>query len=56
MIADTVLTNGKIYTMDKDNTVVESIAINANKIIFTGSDSEVKSYISSHTKVVDVKA
>lgn len=55
MIADTVLTNGKIYTMDKDNTVVESIAINANKIIFTGSDSEVKSYISSHTKVVDVK-
>lgn len=38
---DTIYVNGKIYTMDENNTVVEALAIKDGKIIQTGSSKEI---------------
>lgn len=53
--ADTVLTNGVIYTIDDKNTVAQAVAIKGDKILFVGSSADVKAYIGPATKVVDLK-
>ncbi len=52
--ADMVLQNGKIYTIDTDENIVEALAIEAGKIIFVGSNAEVKEYIGENTEVIDL--
>lgn len=55
MVAETVMKNGKIYTMDESMSIVEAIAFLGDEIIFTGSDEEAEKYISKDTKVVDLQ-
>lgn len=53
-VADTVLKNGTVYTIDAANTVAQAVAIKGNEIIFVGSNADVDSYVGSSTKVVDL--
>jgi predicted amidohydrolase YtcJ len=52
---DTVVTNGKILTVDADFRVVEALAINDGRIVARGTSAEVARYAGPHTKVIDVK-
>jgi hypothetical protein len=52
-IADLVIFGGKIYTVT-DVAVVEAVAVINNKIIFAGSEAEVRSFVGDQTEVVDL--
>jgi predicted amidohydrolase YtcJ len=52
--ADLVIINGKVLTIDKDNPMVQAIAIKGEKIIAVGTTREISGMIDkSSTKVVD---
>lgn len=51
---DVIYTNGKIYTLDKNNTIVEAIAVREGKILATGKSSDLTDKYSS-AKVVDLQ-
>src|SRR5580704_8594884 len=53
--ADTVVTNGKILTVDADFHAVEALAINGGRIIARGTSAEMARYAGPATKVIDVK-
>ncbi|MCW4049749.1 MAG: amidohydrolase [Candidatus Bathyarchaeota archaeon] len=55
LYADLALINGKIATIDKDDTVAEAVACKGEKIIKVGTTEEVKAYIGKHTQVIDLK-
>ena len=52
---DTVVTNGKILTVDADFRVVEALAISDGRIVARGTSAEVTRYVGPNTKVIDVK-
>ncbi|SIN95413.1 amidohydrolase [Algoriphagus halophilus] len=52
--ADLILTNGKIYTVDEANPIVEAVAVKDGKILALGSSSEMADYISEATQLVDL--
>jgi len=54
-IADTILINGKVITVDNNFSLVEAIAIKGDKIIAVGTNSEIEKYSNAGTKVIDVK-
>ena len=51
-LADLVLIDGNIITMDKDISVCEALAVKGDRIIYTGSSEEVKCYAGSKTKYI----
>jgi predicted amidohydrolase YtcJ len=53
--ADTVFTNGNIYTVNERAPKAEAIAVKGDHIIFVGSANDAKKYIGSRTRVVDLK-
>lgn len=53
--ADTVLVNGKIWTVDDELPVAGSVAIQDGKIIAVGSNKKINRYIGSGTQVTDLK-
>ncbi len=53
-VADMVLTNGYIYTVDKSRTVAETLAVKDNTIIFVGSSADAAAYIGDGTDVRDL--
>lgn len=54
MKADIVLTNGKIYCVDPQHSMVEAMAVKDEKIIFVGSDIAAHQYVDSATTVIDL--
>ena len=54
-VADLVLKNGYIYTVDSLQTVAEAVAVKDEKIIFVGKDLNVEKFIGLSTKVIDLK-
>ncbi|MFQ7101863.1 MAG: amidohydrolase family protein, partial [Anaerovoracaceae bacterium] len=54
MMADMVMRNGRIYTMDEGFTVAEAIAIKDGEILWTGDGADAGRFISKDTKVVDL--
>ncbi|HZG17794.1 MAG TPA: amidohydrolase [Candidatus Bathyarchaeia archaeon] len=52
--ADLILQNGAIYTVDKNRSWAETIAVKGDTIIYVGSQDGVKSYKGPNTKVVDL--
>jgi predicted amidohydrolase YtcJ len=54
IFADVVLTNGVVYTADKQDMVCEAVAIKDDRILFVGSDIEVQNYINLKTKRIDL--
>ena len=55
MIADTVMKNGKIYTMDKEMNIVDAMAFYEDRIVFVGSNKDAEKYVSEKTQVMDLK-
>ncbi len=53
--ADIIITNGKITTLNDKNQEVEAVAIAGNRIISTGTDSEVLKLKGKNTTVVDAQ-
>lgn len=52
--ADMVYTNGIIYTADKNHTLMQSIAVKGEDIVFVGSDDDAKAFIGENTQVTDL--
>ena len=52
---DTVVTNGKILTVDANFGVVEALAINGGRIVARGTSAEMARYTGRNTKIIDVK-
>jgi predicted amidohydrolase YtcJ len=53
--ADTVFTNGNVYTVNERAPRAEAIAVKGDRILFVGSNKDAKKYIGSRTRVVDLK-
>lgn len=49
--ADTVLTNARAYTVNKSQPWAQAVAIKNNRIVFVGSNDEVKAFVSDKTVV-----
>lgn len=54
-LADMVLQNGQIYTVNKSQPNAEALAIKDGIIIFTGSNADVKKYVGKNTELIDCK-
>jgi predicted amidohydrolase YtcJ len=52
--ADLALLNGKIVTVDSNDSIVEAVAVKENWIIVTGSTSEIEELIGRDTEVIDL--
>jgi predicted amidohydrolase YtcJ len=50
----TAFINGKIYTVNRQQTIAEAVVIEDNKIIFVGSNLEAEKIIDASTKVIDL--
>lgn len=53
--ADLIITGGKIYTLDDAQPVVEAVVVNADKIVFAGSDKDAREWAGDKTKVIDLQ-
>lgn len=54
-MADTVLINGHIWTVNSQQPEAEALAIVQNRIVSLGKSSEIKKLIGSQTRVIDLK-
>lgn len=54
-VADLVLTNAKVYTMDKQRSWAEAVAIKDGRIVFVGKDTAVASYVGVDTQQIDLQ-
>jgi len=52
--ADLVLLNGKIVTVDADDSIVEAVAVKGNRIVATGQTSEISRLVGDGTEVIDL--
>ena len=52
--ADTILVNGKIITVDQDDSIVEALAIRDGKIVAVGSKSDIEPLAGDTTRRIDL--
>jgi predicted amidohydrolase YtcJ len=52
--ADTVVTNGKILTVDADFRIVQALAIDNGRIVARGTSKDIARYVGPKTRVIDV--
>ena len=53
--AQLVLLNGKIITVDSNDSIVQAVAVDAGKITKAGTDEEIRAFIGDSTQVIDLK-
>jgi len=53
--AELVLVNGKIITVDSNDSILEAVAVNGGKITGVGTNEEIKQFVGGETKVIDLK-
>ncbi len=53
--ADLVILGGTIYTVNEKQPTVEAVAVQGDKIIFAGSETEARKYIVDKTLVIDLE-
>jgi hypothetical protein len=53
--ADTVFTNGSIYTVDESNPITQAVAIRNGIIEYVGDDAGAQAFIGSGTEVIDLE-
>ena len=51
--ADLIVVNGRVYTVDDGHPMVTAFAVKDGRILFAGSEREVRTLASSRTRVVD---
>ncbi len=54
MKADIIFKNGFVYTVNKDKSIAEAVAVEGNKIVYVGDSKGVEPYISDTTQVIDL--
>lgn len=55
MVADLVLLNGKIVTVDPEDTISNAVAVKFGKVLAVGSNEDIKPLIGSESVVIDLK-
>ncbi len=55
LAADTILTGGKIVTLDTKNTIAEAIAVRNGRILAVGTASDIKKLSGPQSKTIDLK-
>ena len=55
MFADRILVNGKIVTVDPDDTIVEAVAIRDGRFVAVGSNDDAGSFSEKDTQVTDLQ-
>ena len=55
IVADTVYTNGRIYTVNKARPWAEAVAIKDGKVMVVGSNTDVNSVTGDETQVIDLE-
>ncbi len=53
--AEIVFVNGKVFTADAGDRVVQGFAVTGDRFVATGSDSELRGHIGPQTRVIDLK-
>jgi predicted amidohydrolase YtcJ len=53
--ADLVFVNGKVFTADDGDHVVQGFAVSGDRFVATGTDGEVRRYVGPQTKVIDLR-
>lgn len=53
--ADTVFTNGRVYTVDADHTWAEAVAVSDGKIVYVGTTEGAAEHIGGNSSVVDLQ-
>jgi len=53
--ADLVITNAKVITVDREFSIKQAVAVKDGKILAVGTNDDVKTYIASDTKVLNLK-
>lgn len=54
MFADRILMNGKIVTVDLDNTIVKAVAIKSGRFLATGSDDDIVNTSGKDTQITNL--
>jgi predicted amidohydrolase YtcJ len=54
-VPDTVFVNGKVLTVNEDFSVVEALAVSANKISALGTTTEIRALAGTGTQVIDLQ-
>jgi predicted amidohydrolase YtcJ len=52
--ADAIFINGNIYTVNEKQPHAEAIAVKGDRIVFVGSNTEVKEFQAANTRVIDL--
>lgn len=55
MLADLVIINGKVITVDERFSIQQAVAVKDGKMVAVGKDEEVKKFIGPETKVLDIQ-
>ena len=55
IFAEQVLRNGKVLTVDSEFSIAEAVAIEAERIVAVGSDTEIAEHIGPDTRVIDLQ-
>src|SRR5690242_9066193 len=53
--ADIVFVNGKVFTADDADRVVQGFAVKEDRFVAAGADDDVRRFVGPQTKVVDLK-
>ena len=53
LLADIIIKNGKVLTVNQTNDIVEAVAIRGDKILAVGSNADVDAYLGESTRVID---
>lgn len=53
--ADLLITGGTIYTVDDKQRVVEAVVVDADTIVFAGSEKEARAWVDEETNIIDLK-
>ncbi|MGH9390076.1 MAG: amidohydrolase family protein [Vicinamibacteria bacterium] len=54
LVADTVLVNGNIITVDPEDAIVQAVAIKNGRILAVGTDAEIRKLAGEDTRVIDL--
>lgn len=55
LVADMVIYNGRVITVNETNDIAEAVAIRGNKILAVGNEQSMQQYIDKHTKMINAE-
>ena len=55
ILADLVVTNAQVITVNPKHSIAEAIAVRGDKILFVGKNRDTKKFIGNETRVIDAK-